>query len=131
MKTQTPTRYTLKDANALVPLLQGIIVELRERSRAIRGLVGEWSQLSGMDGELPEDPQQRARAMEIRTRLSTQLRERRKALEELDSLGCYLVELDRQIRIPGPSGTMEDGYCWDLDAAEVERIPGVELQMES
>jgi len=110
----TQTRYDLQSAERLAPLLQGIAFEIQERSRVIRAVRHRLGKICGPDGDLPREKGPRNEALELRARLATHLRERRIAQEELEELGCYLDESSRTVRIPGPSGTLEDGFLWSL-----------------
>ncbi|HRV82250.1 MAG: hypothetical protein H6830_08695 [Planctomycetes bacterium] len=123
----TQTRFDLEAADRLIPLLGGIVAEVWERSHDIRVLRSRLAQLCGPEGDLPTWPEERAEALELRARLATQLRERRLAREELEVLGCYLVETDGIVRIPGPSGTLEDGFLWGVDEEHVAPIAAADL----
>ena len=108
----TQPRYDLRSAQSLAPLLQGIAREVHERSREVRRIRHRLAQLCGVEQELPRASDERAEALELRAQLATQLRERRNALEELEELGCFFDGSDGSIRVPGPSGTLEDGFLW-------------------
>ncbi len=124
MTTETMTiRYDLQSAESLKPLLQGIVLEIHERSREVRRIRHRLAQLSGPEQELPTESAERAETLELRARLATQLRERRNALEELEDLGCFMDESDGSVRIPGPSGTLEDGFLWQWRSGEFQPVP--------
>ncbi len=122
MTTVTNQHYDIAAAGRMVPLLEGIVAEIRERSRIIRTLRKELNRLCDAEGDLPIFDDERAEALECRSRLATQLRERRLALEEIEDLGCFLAETDRMIRIPGPSGGLEDGFLWHLSDGRLEPV---------
>lgn len=126
MTTDTMTiRFDLESAERLKPLLQGIAMEIHERSREVRKIRHRLAKLSGPEQELPTEPAERAETLELRARLATQLRERRNSLEELEELGCFLDETDGSVRIPGPSGTLEDGFLWNWLDGAIHPVPNV------
>ena len=123
----TQSSYDLQSAERLAPLVQGIAFEINERSREIRTVRHRLGKICGPEQDLPRDTELRNEALELRARLATQLRERRNAQEELEELGCYLDESSRTVRIPGPSGTLEDGFLWSLREESLLPVPTVDV----
>ena len=100
MKTKS---YTRVEAMRLIPLLDGIALEILERRTAIRK-TEEMIRALGVS--------RRVHAEEIhrkRTQLARQRVELRRVGQELEKLGCSLAVTDPfEIFVPG----VDDGYGW-------------------
>jgi hypothetical protein len=105
--------YDRNAARDLVPLLESITRELTERRHEARVTETAIRRLRRQGGTAEE-------LTDLRAILATHKREIRLALAELERLGCS-VDTDRPSRvlIPGVDGSLEGGYAWDPDEAEL------------
>ncbi|MCB9914713.1 MAG: DUF2203 family protein [Planctomycetes bacterium] len=104
--------YNHEGAKRLIPLIEAIHRELRERAEALRDLNVRLHQLRNGRERLAR----RVRAMaelNVRADIANQRRELRLAEKELKRLGCLLDEANPfRVLIPGRSGELTDGYAW-------------------
>ena len=108
--------YDLDQAQKLIPLLDSITVEVVERAQAIRDLSRELRRLRREDGPTEE-------ILNLQADLSIQRRSLRHCTEELEALGCYVDEgHPLAVIIPGPDGTHESGYRWEVGSVEIAQL---------
>ncbi len=99
--------YDHENANKLVPLLESIAAEIRERLASVR-------ELDGQATALFEDNLETTRYLNLLAELATHRRELRLAKKECERLGCVLGEgQPTRIYIPGSNGRIESGFRWE------------------
>ncbi|MFO1008766.1 MAG: hypothetical protein U1F29_01735 [Planctomycetota bacterium] len=113
--------YDRDQAERLVPLLQAIAREIRERNAHIDLLDEELADLPGDDRS--------GRKGLLLFELVEQRRALRQAERELTKLGCALDE-DHPLRvlIPGGTGGFEGGFAFDALRNSLENLPVDSLQ---
>ena len=98
-----PTAYTRAKAMRLIPLLEGIVREVRERQEAIERLETMVEALSGSHAVHAEELRRK------RGQLARQRRELDRIAQELADLGCRLVLHDPfEVVIPGH----DEAFAW-------------------
>ena len=120
--TNSALRYDKEIATRMIPLLEVLVGEFLDRTKEVRAIRWQLAKVLGPDGRLPEEQPERGEASELRARLSTQLRECRLVLEELENLACEFDARRRMVRIPGESGEYEDGFEWYLGSSDVVSV---------
>lgn len=113
--------YQREEAQRLLPLLEAITNEIRERSGEVRVLEGRERSLE-RDGHGRDSDE----LAHVTAKLASERRELRLAAEELERLGCFLdpAQPDR-VLIPGTDGKLLSGFLWRFGASEVEAAPVV------
>ena len=114
--------YDYNRAEKLIPLIQAIHRELRERSEAIRDLNIQLHQMR--QGSQPLTREERvSRERHVQASLANHKREIRLANKELARFGC-LIDEDNPFRvlIPGNSGEFRDGYSWRVGDEQVRAL---------
>ncbi|MBK8979250.1 MAG: DUF2203 family protein [Planctomycetes bacterium] len=114
--TATDARYSLEEANRLLPLLESIATEIRERRDEQRRLARLRDELEssrtpeGLDKSLAELD---ARLMELQLGL-------REALGELEALGVSILRLKPlTVHIPGRTQHGDIVYCWQVGEGRI------------
>lgn len=108
--------YDRSRAERLVPLLQSILRELRERQQAIAGL------------ERSIEERQRGTGREsnadlLLVQLAEHNQGERDALRELAHLGCVLDDdYPMRVLIPGDDGEFASGFCFDALSGALEEL---------
>ena len=125
--TATQVRYTLQEADALVPLLGAIAEEIQERRAEQRELARLRDELKA--ARTPEGLQ--ASLVEIDARLHELAMGLREALLELATLGGSILRLNPlTVHLPGRTRSGEIVFCWQSGEARVGHghLPGQEDQ---
>ncbi len=117
--TQTTLRYDRQSATRMIPLLAVLVGEYLDRTRDIRSFRRQLKRVLDPNGRLPECQPERGEASELQARLSTQLRECRLVVEELEGLACIFDPRRGMVRIPGENGSLEGGFEWYLGSSSV------------
>jgi hypothetical protein len=125
--TRNALTYDKQIADRLIPLLEVIVGELMDRTRAVRSLRRKLDQVLDLDGRLPESKPERHRAMELQARLATQIHECRLSNQELEKLSCVFDARRRVVRIPGLNGGLEGGFEWGLGTHSVNPAQAEDL----
>jgi hypothetical protein len=114
--TLTQTRYTLEQANQLLPLLESIAQEIRERRDEQRKLARLRDDL-----ELSRTPEGLGRSLEeIGTRLHELQVGLRTALTELESLGVTILRLKPlTVHVPGVTQDGDIVFCWQAGETQI------------
>lgn len=113
--------YDYDRAERLIPLIQSIHRELRERSEAIRDLNIQLHQLRQSPRDDNADRSSRERLLQAS--IAAHKLEIRLANKELARFGC-LVDEDNPFRvlIPGNSGEFRDGFSWRVGERRVRAL---------
>ncbi|TDJ69318.1 MAG: DUF2203 family protein [Planctomycetota bacterium] len=99
--------YDLENAKKLVPLLESIAAEIRERLASVR-------ELDAKATALFEDKLETTRYLNLLAELATHRRELRLAKKECEGLGCVLEQgQPTRIYIPGSNGRIDSGFRWE------------------
>ncbi len=99
--------YDRENANKLVPLLESIAAEIRDRLALVRELDDQVASIS-------EDSLETTRYLNLLAELATHRRELRLAKKECEGLGCVLEEgQPTRIYIPGSNGKLKSGFRWE------------------
>jgi phosphoketolase len=108
--------YERQEAEAMRPLLEAIARELEERNEAIERLTRATERRSARGAD--------ARSIANATaQLATHKREHRRALAEIEALGCTTDPNDPStVLVPGPDGTLSSGFEMFLGAREATAI---------
>lgn len=107
--------YDRENAKKLLPLLQSITAEIRDRLASI-------GELDGKVASMPEDNLETTRYLNLLAELATQRRELRLAKKECERLGCVLEEGEpTRIYIPGSNGNLETGFRWQAGDSTIRR----------
>jgi hypothetical protein len=107
--------YERLEAQSLRPLLEAIAREIEERTAAIERL----TRAPRRSGNKGLDPRSQA---ETTAQLAHHKRELRHAIEELESLGCTVDPAEPlTVLVPGPDGSLENGFELYLGEAAVKR----------
>lgn len=106
------TTYDRRQAEALLPLLDSILREIEDRTKALVAMERRHGQLEGRPGDDPE-------LLHVIADMATYKRELRHAREELEQLGCSLEDCGTLgVRIPGEN---DASFVWQPGhALEVE-----------
>ena len=104
--------YDHDSAQSLVPYLESITLELKERRHEIRVLESAIDRLQRTDGPSTE-------IGDLRAALANHRFEFRLALEELERLGCSVDEHKPfRVLIPGADGSLVGGFAYELSLAD-------------
>lgn len=107
--------YDRTHAKQLLPLLESIATEIRERQVVARRLE---KRLEG----LRDLPDQEGLLLNLKADLAEQRRELRQSRAELERLGCQEgQDHGRLFLIPGIDGTIESGFRWEMGQDTVHR----------
>lgn len=107
----TPS-YDRNAAENLVPLLQSIASELRDRRFAIKRL----------DHAIQSSTPESDRTLNLQADRANHRKEMRLALKEITRLGCSVArEHPLRVLIPGRSGEF-DGFVWDTGETTVQAM---------
>lgn len=109
--------YDRSRAERLVPLLQSILRELRERQEAIAGLENLIEQRQRGTGR-------ESNADLLLIQLTEHNQGERDALRELALLGCALDDdYPMRVLIPGDDGEFAGGFSFDAVSGALEELP--------
>lgn len=120
--TQSTLRYDRQLATSMIPLLGVLVGEYLDRTRDIRSFRRQLKKVLDPDGRLPESQPERGEASELQARLTTQLRECRHVVQELEGLACIFDPRRRMVRIPGENGSIDEGFEWYLGSSDVVSV---------
>ena len=108
--------YDRNHAEKLVPLLEVIVNEILERTRAVRKLAQE-------SKPQPEGSAPSADELDRRAEIASHRREIRLSIKELERLGCVVDEQDlTRVYIPGPGGKIDRGFSWQSGEKNVRNV---------
>ena len=114
-----PRYFSLEDANALVPRLTEIVIEMqakKPRLDALREELGEMTETASGNGHLIED--------DMRTKRSTAealVEELNKLVTELNEIGCELKGVEEGlVDFPSQREARTVYLCWKLGEERVE-----------
>lgn len=114
--------YDYRGADSLIPLLQVLNREIKERTQAIQHTLRSIRRLKRQ--EPPVKPSElRHRVALLQSQISTHKLEIRMTKKELSRLGCQVDSADpSMVLIPGRDGNLETGFAWRSGETSVHSL---------